>query len=75
MSQSIFETTAQRYEELAAELELAAQHLRVTATHFRNKEIARASAHAWAAHGHIRTAQTGMDELAIQHAAKAIPEA
>ncbi len=75
MDQTIFEITAQRYEELAAELERAAKHLRVSAAHFRDKEIPRASAHAWAAHGHVCSAQRGMDELAIQHAAKAIPEA
>lgn len=75
MSQSIFETTAQRYEALAAELEQAAKHLRVSAAHFRDKEIPRASAHTWAAHCHLCTVQRGMDELAIQHAAKATPEA
>lgn len=70
----IFETTAQSYEEAAAELETATKHLRVTARHFRNQEVPRGCAHAWAATGHLKNVQGQLDTLATLHAAEAQAE-
>jgi hypothetical protein len=66
---------AQLYDEVAKELELAAQHCRVASTHFGNKEVPRGSAHAWAAYGHLMEAQERMHEQARDHAKHAIPQA
>lgn len=73
MSESVHESVAARYEQLAAELELAVRHLRTSARHFRDREVPRACAHAFAAQGHMRTAQQQLDDLAIEHAAKSVP--
>lgn len=64
------EQAAEHYEEAAAELERAVQHLRTTARHFREGEVPRGCAHAWAATGHIKTAETLLNALAVLHAAK-----
>ena len=69
-----FETTAQQYEAVAAELEAAAKHLRITAKHFREREVPRGCAHAWAATGQLQHAQTALATLALEHAAKSNPE-
>ena len=73
MNQNIFEEIAQSHERAAKELELAVQHLRTTAQHYRNAEIPRACAHALAGFGHIRQAQNLLDELSILHASKSRP--
>jgi len=64
---------AERFDQVAAELELAAAHCRSTAKHFRDREIPRAGAHAFAAHGHWVAAGATFDEAAVAHADKAIP--
>ena len=43
------EATARLYDEAATELEHALGHCRVAAEHFRNHEVPRGAAHAWAA--------------------------
>jgi hypothetical protein len=68
-----YEAAAKLYDEAAAELDLAAQHCRTTAGHFRNGEVPRATAHAWAATGHVRNAEDRLESQARQHAERAIP--
>jgi hypothetical protein len=67
------DSAAQLYNETAAELELAAQHCRTAAGHFRNKEVPRGAAHAWAAQGHVLEAQERLQQQARQHAQKSVP--
>jgi hypothetical protein len=69
------ESTARLYEQAAAELEQALAHCRVAAEHFRNEEVPRGAAHAWAARGHLLEAQARLDEQAREHAARSAPEA
>lgn len=59
---------AQQYEQIAAELEAAAKHLRITAQHFREREVPRGCAHTFAAQGHLHQAQTQLATLAVLHA-------
>jgi hypothetical protein len=67
MSEDRLEATAMLYDEAAKELELAARHCEVAASHFRGSEIPRGAAHAWAALGHIREAEARLDEQAREH--------
>ena len=69
------EEAAKLYDEVAGELDLAAQHCRVASTHFRNKEVPRGAAHAWAVYGHLLEAQDRLHEQARAHAERAIPQA
>ena len=66
------ETAAARYERSAEELEAAVHHLRVAAQHFREQNVPRGCAHAFAAHGHMHQARTLLDENAVLHASKAM---
>lgn len=75
MDPSIFEDTAAQYEQAAAQLDLAAAHLRVTAQHFRDQEVPRAAAHAFAAIGHMANAEDAIRAMARRHAARSIPPA
>ena len=59
---------ARLYEAVAEELEQAAGHARTAAQHFRENEIPRAAAHAWAAQGHVLEAQEKLDAQAREHA-------
>jgi hypothetical protein len=65
---------AQLYDEVAKELDLAAQHCRVASSHFSNKEVPRGAAHAWAAYGHLMEAQDRMQHQAREHAKRAVPQ-
>jgi hypothetical protein len=67
------EDAARRYDQVADELELAVAHLRTTARHFRDAEIPRACAHAWAARGHRLNARALLDALASEHASRSAP--
>jgi hypothetical protein len=60
-------------EEAADQLETAAQHCRVAAGHFRDSEIPRAGAHAWAAQGHLLEAEERLQASARLHATRAVP--
>jgi hypothetical protein len=64
------EEAARLYDEAAAELDLAARHCEVSARHFRNGEVPRGAAHAWAALGHIREAEERLDAQARTHAGR-----
>ena len=60
MQNNALEEAALGYEAAAADLELAARHCRTAAQHFRDGEIPRAAAHAWAAFGHVRIAEDSL---------------
>ena len=61
------ESAARLYEDAATELEGAVAHCRRAAEHFRNQEVPRGAAHAWAALGHVREAEAKLDEQAREH--------
>jgi hypothetical protein len=67
------EEAARLYDAAAEELEQAAKHCRTAARHFRDEEVPRGAAHAWAAYGHIRAAEDSLDEQARAHASKSVP--
>lgn len=67
------EEAAALYDAAAEELEQAAKHCRTAAGHFRDREIPRGAAHAWAAFGHIRAAEESLDQQARTHAARSNP--
>jgi hypothetical protein len=73
MSDRAWEAAALVYEATADELEQAARHCRTAAQHFRDREIPRAAAHAWAAFGHVRLAEDSLEEQARTHARKSNP--
>jgi hypothetical protein len=73
MSEQPLEDAALIYEATAEELELAARHCRTAAQHFRDREIPRAAAHAWAAFGHVRIAEDSLEDQARTHARKSNP--
>jgi hypothetical protein len=56
------------YEEVAAKLEQAAAHAAVAARHFRDENVPRGAAHAWAIRGHLLEAQERLDSQAREHA-------
>ena len=64
---------AELYDAAAEELDQAAKHCRTAARHFRDREIPRGAAHAWAAFGHIRAAEESLDSQAKTHARKSNP--
>jgi len=68
------EAAAAEYERAANQLELVARHLRTTAHHFREGDVPRACAHAWAAFGDLRRATAAIEGLAMMHASKSVPE-
>ena len=67
------EASARLYDEAAADLDLAAEHARVAAQHFRDREIPRAAAHAWATRGHVLSAEERLDRQAREHAERSRP--
>jgi hypothetical protein len=64
------EASARLHDEAAAELERALGHVRVAAQHFRDGEVPRGAAHAWAARGHLSKAESLLDEQAREHAGR-----
>ncbi|HLK16340.1 MAG TPA: hypothetical protein VKT78_16155 [Fimbriimonadaceae bacterium] len=73
MSEQPLEDAALIYEAAAEQLERAAGHCRTAAKHFREREIPRAAAHAWAAFGHVRVAEDKLEDQARTHAGKSNP--
>ena len=67
------EVAAQLYDVAAEQLDLAAQHCRTAARHFRDLEVPRGTAHAWAAYGHVREAQERLEAQAREHAGRSNP--
>lgn len=72
-NQRFLEDIAKQYEDLAIELELAVAHCHDVAAHFRNKELARAGAHGYSVHGHMKKAEEMLTKLAKLHAEKSVP--
>lgn len=66
---------AEVYDRIAVELEQALAHVRVAAAHYRNELVPRGAAHAWAARGHLLSAQEQLDAQAIDHAANSVADA
>jgi 1-aminocyclopropane-1-carboxylate deaminase/D-cysteine desulfhydrase-like pyridoxal-dependent ACC family enzyme len=64
------EAAARLYDAAAEDLEQAAKHCRTAARHFRDRDIPRGAAHAWAAFGHIRAAEESLEAQARTHASK-----
>jgi hypothetical protein len=73
VSDEALEAAARLYDEAAEEFDQAARHCRTAARHFRDGEIPRAAAHAWAAFGHARTADAALEEQARKHARASNP--
>jgi TPR repeat protein len=69
------EKAAALYDEVAEHLERAAAHASVAAQHFRDENIPRGAAHAWALHGHLLEVQERLDAQAREHARHSEPEA
>jgi hypothetical protein len=65
---------ADRYNGVAAELENAARHARTAARHFRDENVPRGSAHAWAVRGHLLEAEAQLDGQAREHARLSNPD-
>jgi hypothetical protein len=61
------EAAARLFEEAAAELDRAAAHCRRAAEHFRGGQVPSATAHGWAALGHLREAELGLEAQARAH--------
>ena len=61
------EAAARLFEEAAAELDWAAAHCRRAAEHFRDGHVPSATAHGWAALGHLREAELGLEAQARAH--------
>ena len=71
----LLEAAAALFDEAAAELDQAAAHARVAAQHFRDGEVPRGGAHAWAVRGHVLRAQRALDEQAVEHSRRSRPTA
>jgi hypothetical protein len=69
--QARLEAAAQLCEEAAHELDRAAGHCRVSAEHYRNGEVPRGAAHAWAGFGHVREALDRLEQQAREHSTRA----
>ncbi len=67
------EQSATQYDAIAKELELAADHFKSAAKHFRNQEIPRGSAHALAGWGHINKSEKFLKAESIVHAESSKP--
>jgi rhodanese-related sulfurtransferase len=67
------EDAATLYDAAADELDRAAAHCRTAARHFRDREIPRGAAHAWAARGHVLAAEESLDAQARTHAERSVP--
>ena len=74
MSEAL-QRAARSHDEAAAELQLALEHCRVAAQHFRDELVPRGAAHAWAARGHLLNAQALLDDHAREHASRSVPRA
>ena len=61
------EAAALLFESAADELDLAGAHARRAAEHFRAGGVPRATAHAWAALGHMRTGEERLVTQAQEH--------
>jgi hypothetical protein len=58
---------ASLYDAAAQELERAAAHARRAGEHFRDGEVPRGAAHAWASLGHVKAAEDALFRQARDH--------
>jgi hypothetical protein len=65
--QARLEGAAASYDAAAEELEHGAAHARRAAEHFRDGEVPRATAHAWAAFGHLKASEDSLLQQAREH--------
>ena len=65
--QARLDAAARLYDDAAEELERAVAHCRRAAEHFRNGEVPRGAAHAWATRGHLLEAGARLDDQAREH--------
>jgi hypothetical protein len=70
---SSLEEQAQGLQAIAEELEAAASHCRVAATHLVEGEIPRSAAHSWAAFGHAQHAVDRLTDQSKQFADRSVP--
>ena len=61
------EAAASLFDSAADELDLAGAHARKAAEHFRDGDVPRATSHAWAALGHLRTGEDRLVAHAREH--------
>ena len=73
MTQGTHAEASALFEQMAHELERAAQHFRTAARHMHDHDVPRACAHAFSAQGHMVVAQEKYQEMARIHASKSIP--
>lgn len=66
---------AEQFRLVAAECELAASEARTAAVRLMEMDVPKGSAHAFAAHGHLRKADGMLDDLATLHAERAVNQA
>lgn len=66
------EEIAALYDQMAAELERAHQHAKIAAQHFRDRDVPRGCAHAFAVEGHIRASEDLMSRHLTSHARRAL---
>lgn len=62
---------AAAFNEVAEKLDRAAAHCRIAALHYENREVPRGCAHAFAALGDLKQAQSSIDANAVFHSGKA----
>lgn len=67
------ERTAKQYDAIAKELEQASLHYKTAAKHFRDAEIPRGTAHAYAGWGHMNKAEILLKAESIHHAENSKP--
>lgn len=63
---------AEEFRRVASECELAASEARTAAVRLMEMDVPKGSAHAFAAHGHLRKADGMLDDLATLHADRAV---
>lgn len=62
---------AAAFKDAAEKLDRAAAHCRIAALHYENREVPRGCAHAFAALGDLKMAESSIDANARLHAGKA----
>ncbi len=67
------EKSAEQYELIARELEVASQHFKTAANHLRANEVPRGAAHVYAGYGHINKAEQILKLESIVHAENSKP--
>lgn len=72
MSDEVFQVAADEYERAAREAELLVHHLRVAAQRFREHDVPRGCAHAFASYGYLLNTKDLLEQLARVHASKSL---